>query len=153
MAAEKATPELVNFMAVYGRGLICLPISGERLDELELPAMVTNNTDPHATAFTVSIDYKDCTTGISAHERAMTIRAILDPRTKPEDLRRPGHIFPLRAKEGGVLRRTGHTEATVDLAQPAGLHPAGVCCEIMKEDGTMARVPELMEFAKVHNLK
>ncbi len=153
MAAEKATPELVNFMAVYGRGLICLPISGERLDELELPAMVTNNTDPHATAFTVSIDYKDCTTGISAHERAMTIRAILDPRTKPEDLRRPGHIFPLRAKEGGVLRRTGHTEATVDLAQLAGLHPAGVCCEIMKEDGTMARVPELMEFAKVHNLK
>lgn len=153
MAAEKVTPESVNFMAVHGRGLICLPMTGERLDELELPAMVTNNTDPHATAFTVSIDAKDCTTGISAHERAMTVRAVLDPDTKPEDLRRPGHIFPLRAKVGGVLRRTGHTEATVDLARLAGLYPAGICCEIMKEDGTMARVPELMEFVKTHNLK
>lgn len=153
MAAEMVTPEAINFMAVHGRGLICLPITGQRLDELELPAMVTNNTDPHATAFTVSIDAAECTTGISAHERAMTVRAVLDPNTKPADLRRPGHIFPLRAKEGGVLRRTGHTEATVDLAKLAGLYPAGICCEIMKEDGTMARVPELMEFVKTHNLK
>ncbi|NLI13265.1 bifunctional 3,4-dihydroxy-2-butanone-4-phosphate synthase/GTP cyclohydrolase II [Pelotomaculum propionicicum] len=153
MAAEKVTPEAINFMAVHGRGLICLPITGQRLDELELPAMVTNNTDPHATAFSVSIDAASCTTGISAHERAMTVKAVLDPDTKPADLRRPGHIFPLRAKEGGVLRRTGHTEATVDLARLAGLYPAGICCEIMKEDGTMARVPELMEFVKTHNLK
>ncbi len=153
MAAEMVTPEAINFMAVHGRGLICLPITGERLDQLELPAMVNNNTDPHATAFTVSIDAADCTTGISAHERAMTVKAVLDPNTKPADLRRPGHIFPLRAKEGGVLRRTGHTEATVDLARLAGLNPAGICCEIMKEDGTMARVPELMEFVKIHNLK
>lgn len=153
MAAEMVTPEAINFMAVHGRGLICLPVTGQRLDELELPAMVTNNTDPHATAFTVSIDAADCTTGISAHERAMTVKAVLDPNTKPADLRRPGHIFPLRAKEGGVLRRTGHTEATVDLAKLAGLYPAGICCEIMKEDGTMARVPELMEFVKTHDLK
>ena len=153
MAAEKATPEAINFMAVHGRGLICLPVTGERLDELDLPAMVTNNTDPHATAFTVSIDAKGCTTGISAFERAMTVKAVLDPNTKPSDLQRPGHIFPLRAKEGGVLRRAGHTEATVDLVKLAGLYPAGVICEIMKEDGTMARVPELMEFVKLHNLK
>ncbi len=153
MAAEKATPEAINFMAVHGRGLICLPITGKRLDELDLPAMVTNNTDPHATAFTVSIDAKECTTGISAFERAMTVKAVLDPNTKPSDLHRPGHIFPLRAKEGGVLRRAGHTEATVDLVKLAGMYPAGVICEIMKEDGTMARVPELMEFVKLHNLK
>ncbi len=153
MAAEMVTPEAINFMAVHGRGLICLPVTGERLDELELPAMVTNNTDPHATAFTVSIDAKGCTTGISAFERAMTVKAVLDPNTKPSDLQRPGHIFPLRAKEGGVLRRAGHTEATVDLVKLAGLYPAGVICEIMKEDGTMARVPELMEFVKTHNLK
>lgn len=153
MAAEMVTPEAINFMATNGRGLICLPIAGKRLDELELPAMVNNNTDPHATAFTVSIDYKDCTTGISAHERAMTVKAVLDPDTRPSDLRRPGHIFPLRAKEGGVLRRTGHTEAAVDLAKLAGCYPAGVICEIMKEDGTMARVPELMEFVKIHGLK
>jgi 3,4-dihydroxy 2-butanone 4-phosphate synthase/GTP cyclohydrolase II len=153
MAAEKATPEAINFMAVHGRGLICLPVTGERLDELELPAMVNNNTDPHATAFTVSIDAKGCTTGISAFERAMTVKTVLDPNTKPSDLQRPGHIFPLRAKVGGVLRRAGHTEATVDLVKLAGLYPAGVICEIMKEDGTMARVPELMEFVKVHNLK
>ncbi|MFA4885487.1 MAG: bifunctional 3,4-dihydroxy-2-butanone-4-phosphate synthase/GTP cyclohydrolase II [Desulfotomaculaceae bacterium] len=153
MAAEMATPEAINFMAVHGRGLICLPVTGERLDELELPAMVNNNTDPHATAFTVSIDAKGCTTGISAFERAMTVKAVLDPNTKPSDLQRPGHIFPLRAKEGGVLRRAGHTEATVDLVKLAGLYPAGVICEIMKEDGTMARVPELMEFVKIHNLK
>jgi 3,4-dihydroxy 2-butanone 4-phosphate synthase/GTP cyclohydrolase II len=153
MAAEKATPEAINFMAVHGRGLICLPVTGERLDELELPAMVNNNTDPHATAFTVSIDAKGCTTGISAFERAMTVRTVLDPKTKPSDLQRPGHIFPLRAKVGGVLRRAGHTEATVDLVKLAGLYPAGVICEIMKEDGTMARVPELMEFVKLHKLK
>ena len=153
MAAEKVTPEAVNFMATHGRGLICLPILGERLDELDLPAMVYNNTDPNGTAFTVSIDHKDTTTGISAFERSATIKAVLDPNTKPEDLRRPGHIFPLRAKEGGVLRRAGHTEASVDLAKMAGLHPSGVICEIMKEDGTMARIPELMEFVEEHSLK
>ncbi len=153
MAAEKVTPEDINFMAVHGRGLICLPIVGKRLDELDLPAMVNHNTDPHATAFTVSVDARECTTGISAHERAITIRTVLDPNTGPDDLRRPGHIFPLRAKEGGVLRRAGHTEATVDLAKMAGLYPAGVCCEIMKEDGTMARVPELMKFVQTHGLK
>jgi len=153
MAAEKATTEAVNFMATYGRGLICLPIYGERLDELELPAMVTNNTDPHGTAFTVSVDARECSTGISAVERALTIQKILDPSTRPEDLRRPGHIFPLRAKDGGVLVRSGHTEAAVDLARLAGLKRAGVICEIMKDDGTMARVPELVEFCKTHNLK
>lgn len=153
MAAEKVTPEAVNFMATHGRGLICLPIEGKRLDELELPAMVNQNTDPHATAFTISVDAKECTTGISAHERALTIQKILDSGTKPADLRRPGHIFPLRSKEGGVLRRAGHTEASVDLAKMAGLYPAGVICEIMKEDGAMARVPELIEFIKVHDLK
>lgn len=153
MAAEMATPEAVNFMATYGRGLICMPVTGERLDELELPAMVTHNTDPHHTAFTVSVDYKSTTTGISAHERALTIKAMLDPATRPEDLRRPGHIFPLRAKDGGVLRRAGHTEAAVDLARLSGLNPAGVICEIMKEDGTMARMPELIEFCRQHELK
>ncbi|OPY58493.1 MAG: Riboflavin biosynthesis protein RibBA [Pelotomaculum sp. PtaU1.Bin035] len=153
MAAEKVTPEAVNFMIMHARGLVCLPVDGKRLDELDLPAMVTNNTDPHATAFTVSIDAKECTTGISAYERAMTVKAVLNPGTKPEDLRRPGHIFPLRAKEGGVLRRAGHTETAVDLARMAGLYPAGVICEIIKEDGTMARVPELMEFVKGRNLK
>ncbi len=153
MAAEKVTPEAITFMATYGRGLICMPIIGKRLDELDLPAMVSHNTDPHGTAFTVSVDHKDTKTGISAHERAATVRAILDPATKPEDLRRPGHIFPLRAKEGGVLRRAGHTEAAVDLARLAGLYPAGVICEIMKDDGTMARVPELVEFCRAHGLK
>ncbi len=153
VAAEKATPEVINFMATNGRGLICVPMSGARLDELDLPAMVTHNTDAHGTAFTVSVDYKDTTTGISAHERAATVSALINPNTKPEDLRRPGHIFPLRAKEGGVLRRAGHTETAVDLMRLAGLYPAGVICEIMKEDGTMARVPELIEFCKTHNLK
>lgn len=153
MAAEKVTPEAVNFMATYGRGLICMPITNQRADELDLPLMVSHNTDKHGTAFTVSVDHKDTTTGISAFERAQTIKAILDPGTRPEDLRRPGHIFPLRAREGGVLRRAGHTEAAVDLARLAGLYPAGVICEIMKEDGTMARVPELMEFCRKHNLK
>ncbi|TEB05721.1 Riboflavin biosynthesis protein RibBA [Pelotomaculum schinkii] len=153
MAAEKVTPEAINFMVTNARGLVCLPIDGKRLDELEVPAMVTRNTDNHETAFTVSIDAKDTTTGISAHERAMTVRAVLDPDTKPTDLRRPGHIFPLRAKDGGVLRRAGHTETIVDLAKMAGLYPAGVICEIMNEDGTMARTPELVEFALIHDLK
>jgi len=153
VAAEKVTPEAINFMATHARGLICMPITGDRLDELELPAMVTNNTDAHGTAFTVSVDHKDTTTGISAHERALTVKAILDPNTVADDLRRPGHVFPLRAKEGGVLRRAGHTEAAVDLARLAGVYPAGVICEIMKEDGTMARVPELVEFCQRHNLK
>ncbi len=153
MAAEKVTPEAINFMVTNARGLVCLPVDGKRLDELEVPAMVTRNTDNHETAFTVSIDAKDTTTGISAHERAMTVRAVLDPDTKPTDLRRPGHIFPLRAKDGGVLRRAGHTETIVDLAKMAGLYPAGVICEIMNEDGTMARTPELVEFALMHDLK
>ncbi len=153
MAASMVTPEAVNFMAIHGRGLICLPMIGQRLDELDLPSMVNNNTDPHHTAFTVSVDAVGTTTGISAHERALTIQKMLDPATRPEDLRRPGHIFPLRAKEGGVLRRTGHTEAAVDLAAMAGLYPAGVICEIMKDDGTMARVPELMKFVQKHDLK
>ncbi|MHB8918337.1 MAG: bifunctional 3,4-dihydroxy-2-butanone-4-phosphate synthase/GTP cyclohydrolase II [Desulfocucumaceae bacterium] len=153
MAAERVTPEAVNFMATHGKGLVCLPITGERLNQLDLPAMVTNNTDPHGTAFTISVDHKDTTTGISAHERAATVKAVLDPATRPEDLRRPGHIFPLRAKDGGVLRRAGHTEAAVDLARLAGLYPSGVICEIMKDDGTMARVPELIEFCRKHDLK
>jgi 3,4-dihydroxy 2-butanone 4-phosphate synthase/GTP cyclohydrolase II len=154
MAAEKATPEAINFMARYGRGLICLPIVGQRLDELNIPDMVCRGGDHMGTAFTVSIDAKkNVTTGISAHERAETVRAVLDPATKPEDLVRPGHIFPLRAKPGGVLRRPGHTEAAVDLARMAGLYPAGVICEIMNDDGTMARVPQLLEFAAKHGLK
>ncbi|HAA89798.1 MAG: Riboflavin biosynthesis protein RibBA [Thermoanaerobacterales bacterium 50_218] len=153
MAAEKVTPEAINFMAKYGRGLICMPIIGERLDYLELYPMVPNNTDSMETAFTVSVDAASVTTGISAFERAQTIKTILDPKTKPEDLRRPGHVFPLRAKEGGVLRRAGHTEAAVDLARLAGLYPAGVICEIMNDDGTMARVPQLFQFAKKHGLK
>ncbi|MBO8168361.1 MAG: bifunctional 3,4-dihydroxy-2-butanone-4-phosphate synthase/GTP cyclohydrolase II [Thermoanaerobacteraceae bacterium] len=153
IAAEKVDAEAINFMTKYARGLVCVPMTGDRLDELELEAMVQHNTDNHETAFTVSVDYKETTTGISAQERAMTIKALLDPKTRPEDLRRPGHIFPLRAKRGGVLRRAGHTEAAVDLAKMAGLYPAGVICEIMNEDGTMARVPQLMEFVKKHGLK
>lgn len=153
MAAEKATPEAINFMATYARGLICMPVIGSRLDELNIGAMVENNTDNHCTAFTVSIDAVTTTTGISAHERSDTVQAVLAPQTKPEDLRRPGHIFPLRYVEGGVLRRTGHTEAAVDMAKLAGLYPAGVICEIMNDDGTMARVPQLMDFAARHNLK
>lgn len=153
IAAEKVTPEAINFMATYGKGLICMPVIGERLDQLEIQQMVSHNTESLETAFTVSVDYIGTTTGISAYERAMTIKAIIDPKTRPQDLRRPGHVFPLRAKEGGVLRRTGHTEATVDLARLAGLYPAGVCCEIMNDDGTMARVPSLFEFVKKHGLK
>lgn len=154
MAAEKVTPEAVNFMATYGKGLICLPMTGRRLEELDLPAMVTKNSDNLETAFTVSIDARNgTTTGISAYDRALTIQVCLESNTKPGDLNRPGHIFPLRAKEGGVLRRSGHTEAAVDLARMAGLYPAGVICEIMNDDGTMSRVPELMEFAQKHDLK
>ncbi len=153
MAAEKVTPDAINFMARYGRGLICVPLTPERIDELDFPLMVTHNTDSHETAFTVSVDAKEVTTGISAHERALTIQKIIDPQACPADFTRPGHIFPLRAKEGGVLRRAGHTEASIDLAKLAGLYPAGVICEIMSEDGTMARVPELMEYIKVHDLK
>ncbi len=153
IAAEKVTPEAINFMAIHARGLICMPVVGSRLDELNVGLMVTDNTDTMCTAFTVSIDAESVTTGISAHERALTVRTVLDPKTTPADIRRPGHIFPLRYREGGVLRRAGHTEASVDLAKLAGLYPAGVICEVMNEDGTMARVPQLLEFAARHNLK
>ena len=153
MAAEKVTAETINFMAKYGRGLICLPTCSERLAELELYPMVASNTAQMQTAFTVTIDAKEVTTGISAQERAYTIRKFIDPNATPSDFVRPGHIFPLEAKPGGVLRRAGHTEATVDLARMAGLYPAGVLCEILNEDGSMARVPELLAFAAQHQLK
>ena len=153
MAAEKVTAETINFMAKYGRGLICLPTCSERLAELELQPMVTANTAQMQTAFTVTIDAKEVTTGISAQERAYTIQKFVDADAVPSDFARPGHIFPLEAKPGGVLRRAGHTEATVDLARMAGLYPAGVLCEILNEDGSMARVPELMVFAAQHQLK
>jgi len=153
VAAQFASPEVINFMATHARGLICMPIIGERLDELNIKQMVSKNTDNHETAFTVSVDYKTTTTGISAYERSATVMAMLNTDTVADDLRRPGHVFPLRYKEGGVLRRTGHTEASVDLARLAGLYPAGVICEIMSEDGTMARVPELIEFAKQNGFK
>lgn len=152
MAADKVTPEAINFMAKYGRGLICMPIEEKRLKELNIGPMVDKNTDNHETAFTVSIDYKDTETGISAFERALTIKKVFDDSTE-NDFRRPGHVFPLVAKDNGVLVRRGHTEAAVDLAKLAGLNPAGVICEIMKEDGTMARTKDLIDFAKVHNLK
>ena len=153
MAAEKVTGEAINFMAKYGRGLICMPVEEERLNELKIGPMVENNTDNHETAFTVAIDHASTTTGISAFERAITIQKVLDDNTKPEDFRRPGHVFPLVAKKNGVLERNGHTEAAVDLPKLAGLKGAGVICDIMKDDGTMARTPDLVEFAKVHNLK
>src|SRR5438132_2127341 len=154
MAAEKITPEAINFMAKYGRGLICLPLTEERCDELHLPLMSPINTSVHGTAFCEAIDARlGVTTGISASDRAITILAAIDPKTRPQDLARPGHIFPLRARTGGVLVRPGQTEASVDIARIADLYPAGVICEIMNEDGTMARLPELMAFAKVHNLK
>ena len=153
MAAEKATPEAINFMAKYGRGMICLPATAARLSELNLPLMVSENTEQLRTAFTVTIDAKDVTTGISAYERAHTIQKFVQPEAKAEDFVRPGHIFPLQAKEGGVLRRAGHTEATVDLTRLAGLYPAGVLCEILNEDGTMARMPQLFEFAQKYGLK
>lgn len=153
IAAEKVTPEAINFMARYGRGLICLAMDPKRLDELQIPLMVSDNTSPYGTAFCVSIEAKNkVTTGISAYDRATTILTAIDPRTKPEDLARPGHVFPLRAKEGGVLQRAGQTEAAVDLCRLAGLYPAGVICEIMNDDGTMARVPDLEKFAREHGL-
>lgn len=154
MAAERVTPETVNFMAKHGRGLICMPCIAERLDELNIHPMVADNTSTHETAFAVSIGAKGkITTGISAYDRAVTIQAVVDPATRPEDISKPGHVFPLRAREGGVLRRAGHTEAAVDLARLAGLYPAGVICEIMNEDGTMARVPQLMEIKRQFGLK
>jgi len=154
-AAEKVTPEVINFMATHGRGLICAPLTETRCKELDLGMMVRNNTDPMETAFTVSVDLRGngVTTGISAADRSKTIQALIDPDTKPHDLARPGHIFPLVAKEGGVLRRTGHTEAAIDFARLAGLEPAGFIVEIMNEDGTMARLPQLFEIAKKHDIK
>ncbi len=154
VAAEKVTPAIINFMARHACGLICLSLTEERVKELDLPLMVQNNTSPHKTAFTISIEAKNgVTTGISAHDRAHTIQVAIDEKTTPDDLVRPGHIFPLMAKKGGTLVRVGHTEASVDLARLAGLKPAGVICEIMKEDGTMARMPDLEIFAEKHNLK
>jgi 3,4-dihydroxy 2-butanone 4-phosphate synthase/GTP cyclohydrolase II len=153
IAAEKITPEAVNFMARLGRGLICMPMTAERLDQLELPLMVNENTTPLKTAFCVSIEAKHAvSTGISASDRAATVRAAIDPKTTPSDLARPGHMFPLRARDGGVMVRAGQTEAAVDLAKISGLYPAAVICEIMNEDGTMSRVPELAKFAKKHSL-
>jgi len=154
-AARNVTPEVINFMSTHGRGLICAAITEERCAQLQLQPMVPDNTSLHETAFTVSIDLlgNGCTTGISAQDRAKTIQALVNPATKPEDLGRPGHIFPLKAKHGGVIRRAGHTEATVDFARLAGFEPAGVLVEIMNEDGTMARLPQLMEIAKKFNLK
>jgi 3,4-dihydroxy 2-butanone 4-phosphate synthase / GTP cyclohydrolase II len=154
MAAEKVTPEAINFMAVNARGLICAPMTGERLDELKIPLMVSENTSAHTTAFTISVEAKHgVTTGISAKDRARTIKVLIEPKSTPEDIARPGHIFPLRARDGGVLVRAGHTETTVDLARLAGLYPAGVCCEIMNEDGSMARLPQLETLAKKLKLK
>ena len=154
MAAEKVTPEAINFMARYGRGLICLSLTPERVEELSLPMMTDDNTSPFGTAFTVSIEAKKgVTTGISVADRAKTIQTAINPKTGPEDLGRPGHVFPLKARPGGVLQRAGQTEGSVDLSRLARLYPSGVICEIMNDDGTMARVPELMEFAKKHNLK
>lgn len=151
-AAEFATTENVNFMAVHGKGLICMPMSAEICQKLSFPQMVSDNTDNHETAFTVSIDHVTTSTGISAEERGITARACADPNSRPEDFRRPGHMFPLLARKNGVLERNGHTEATVDLLRLAGLKPCGLCCEIMREDGTMMRTPELMELAKKWNL-
>src|SRR3954464_6210809 len=154
-AAECITPEIINFMATQGRGLICAPLVEDRCEELGLDLMVGRNTATHETPFTVSVDLlgHGCTTGISAHDRAKTVQALVDSETKPSDLGRPGHIFPLRAKKGGVLRRTGHTEAAIDLARLAGFEPAGVLVEIMNEDGTMARLPELQQIARKFDLK
>ncbi|MBL7119998.1 MAG: bifunctional 3,4-dihydroxy-2-butanone-4-phosphate synthase/GTP cyclohydrolase II [Dehalococcoidia bacterium] len=154
MAAEKVTPEAINLMAKEARGLICMPVTGKRLDELRIPMMVQDNTARFSTAFTVSIEAKHgVTTGISAHDRAATVKAVLDPATRPEDIARPGHIFPIRAREGGVLVRAGHTEAIVDLTRLAGLYPAGVICEIMNDDGSMARLPQLRKMAARYGMK
>ncbi len=152
MSAEYMTTDAMNFIAKYARGIICLPADEDFMDRLMLPQMVKENTDNHSTAFTVSIDHKDTTTGVSAEERAYTARKFTEDNAKPEDFRRPGHIFPLLAREGGVLERRGHTEATVDLMRLAGLKSAGICCEIMKDDGTMARLPELIKFSREHKL-
>src|SRR5437868_12879582 len=154
MAAEKATPKAVNFMAMHGRGLICVPISNDRAEQLGLQRMVAQNREMYSTDFTVSVDAaRGVTTGISAHDRAATIQTIANPKSTPEDLMQPGHVFPLRAKDGGVLRRAGHTEAAVDLARMAGLQAAGVLCEILHDDGTMARLPELLDFREKHGLR
>jgi 3,4-dihydroxy 2-butanone 4-phosphate synthase / GTP cyclohydrolase II len=154
MAAEKVTPEAINYMAVHGRGLICIPMTGERLDELRIPMMASNNTSRFGTAFTVTVEARyGTTTGISAADRARTVQVLIDPKSKPEDIVMPGHMFPLRARDGGVLVRAGQTEATVDLARLAGLYPAGVCCEIMNEDGTMARMPQLESLSKKLGVK
>src|SRR5689334_13998508 len=154
LAAEKTTPELINFMAMHGRGLICLALSPEKCDELQLPLMSSSNTSRFGTAFCESVDAAEgVTTGISAADRALTIRLCMRPGTRPQDLARPGHVFPLRAREGGVLVRAGQTEAGVDLSRLAGLEPGSVICEIMKDDGTMARVPDLLEFCNHHGLK
>ena len=154
-AAEKISPEIINFMATYGRGLICAPIDEQRADELNLPLMVSSNTAFHETAFTVSIDLigHGCTTGISAHDRSTCIKMLTSSEAKGSDFARPGHIFPLRAKTGGVLRRNGHTEASIDLARLAGLYPAGVLVEILNDDGSMARLPDLLKIAEKHHLK
>ncbi|MDF2834826.1 MAG: cyclohydrolase II/3,4-dihydroxy-2-butanone 4-phosphate synthase [Paenibacillus sp.] len=151
--ADKATPEVINFMITEARGLVCVPITKERAEELDLPPMVAHNTDYHGTAFTVSIDHDSTTTGISAYERSLSVKALIDPAAKAADFRRPGHIFPLIAKDGGVLRRAGHTEAAIDLAALCGASPAAVICEVIKEDGTMARLPDLEEFKRKHGLK
>ena len=154
VAAEMVTPEVINFMAKYGRGLICMPMTGERLNELDIPLMVSKNESTHGTAFCVSIEARrNVSTGISAADRAITVQTAVDPKSRPGDLIRPGHIFPLRARRGGVLKRAGQTEAAVDLARIAGLTPAGVICEIMNDDGTMSRLPDLQEFGKNHGLK
>ena len=154
MAADRVTPEAVNFMTKYGRGLICVPMTGERLEALRISLMVSDNTAPMGTAFTVTVDARrGVSTGTSAYDRAVTIKTLVDPATRPEDLTRPGHVLPLRAMPGGVLRRAGHTEAAVDLARLAGLFPAGVICEVMDDDGQMARVPQLLELARPHRLQ
>ena len=153
VAADKCTPEHINFMATHAKGLICTPVEGFILDRLKIGQMVVNNTDNHETAFTVSVDATSTTTGISAFERCQTVKEMIDPNSKPEDFRRPGHVFPLRSVPGGVLRRAGHTETTTDLAKLAGLTPAGFCCEIMDDDGHMMRTPRLIEFSKKHGLK
>ncbi len=153
MAAEFCRPEDMNFIVRFARGVVCSPLDGEIARKLALDLMVEHNTDTHGTAFTVSVDYKTSTTGLSAFERAQTVRALADPAARPDDFRRPGHIFPLIARQGGVLKRSGHTEATVDLARLAGLRGAGLCCEIMNDDGTMARLPQLKAFAREHGLK
>ena len=153
IAAEKVTPSIINFMAKHAGGLICLPVIRDRLEELNVERMVVKNTDPNRTAFTISIDAAECKTGISAQERALTIQKVIDPNSKVKDFTRPGHIFPIEYREGGILVRAGHTEAAVDLAKMAGLYPAGVICEIMNEDGSMARVPQLMDYVKKHSLK